>query len=163
MLELRFDAPASVTAWAAIDDRVMGGVSRSRMRWDPGGFAVFEGRVSTAHGGGFASVRHGALALGGPAGQAYRLLVQGDGKRYALNLRTDDVWDGVQYQAVFEALAGPWQAVSLPVADFAARWRGRPVSDAPILEPCRVRQVGLRIGGGQTGDFRLALHSIACH
>ncbi|HYN61623.1 MAG TPA: CIA30 family protein [Rubrivivax sp.] len=41
-----FSDPVSVNDWAAIDDRVMGGVSRSRLRHDPAGHAVFEGLVS---------------------------------------------------------------------------------------------------------------------
>jgi NADH dehydrogenase [ubiquinone] 1 alpha subcomplex assembly factor 1 len=49
------DANAA-NAWRAIDDRVMGGVSRSALRHDPAGHAVFEGTVSLERNGGFASV-----------------------------------------------------------------------------------------------------------
>ena len=35
-----FSDPAAVTQWHAIDDRVMGGVSSSRLRHDPAGHAV---------------------------------------------------------------------------------------------------------------------------
>ena len=59
-LLFRFDDPAAVEGWTAIDDRVMGGVSLSRLRHDPAGHAVFEGRVSLDRNGGFASVRSGA-------------------------------------------------------------------------------------------------------
>ncbi len=48
---------SAVHAWIAIDDRVMGGVSHSRSRHDPLGHAVFEGEVSPARNGDFASVR----------------------------------------------------------------------------------------------------------
>jgi hypothetical protein len=41
-----FYDPAAVNESAPIDDRVMGGMSRSRLRHDPGGHAVFEGEVS---------------------------------------------------------------------------------------------------------------------
>jgi NADH dehydrogenase [ubiquinone] 1 alpha subcomplex assembly factor 1 len=59
MLKLLFDFndPEAVHGWHAIDDRVMGGVSRSRLRHDPAGHAVFEGEVSLDRNGGFASVR----------------------------------------------------------------------------------------------------------
>jgi len=40
-----FDRPEAVHAWSAIDDRVMGGVSRSTLRFDPAGHAVFSGQV----------------------------------------------------------------------------------------------------------------------
>ena len=54
---VRFDSSFSVDDWSAIDDRVMGGISASRLRSDESGHAVFEGEVSLASGGGFASVR----------------------------------------------------------------------------------------------------------
>ena len=37
LTEVVFDRPDSVTGWSAIDDRVMGGVSSSRMRFEPAG------------------------------------------------------------------------------------------------------------------------------
>ena len=52
-----FSDPRAAEAWRAIDDRVMGGVSRSRLRHDRAGHAVFEGDVSLERNGGFASVR----------------------------------------------------------------------------------------------------------
>ena len=52
-----FSDPQSVDAWRAIDDRVMGGVSHSGLRHERAGHAVFEGDVSLAQNGGFASVR----------------------------------------------------------------------------------------------------------
>ena len=161
-MQLRFDAPGSVAGWSAIDDRVMGGLSCSRLRFDPGGFAVFEGWVSTEQGGGFASVRHATLALGGAGVKAFCLCVQGDGKRYKFNLRTDSAQDGVQYQAFFVAMPGPWQTVDLPITAFEPRWRGRPVMNAPPLDTARICQLGLIIGDAQTGPFSLALHSLGC-
>ena len=59
-----FSDPAPVDAWAAIDDRVMGGISRSRLRHDRAGHAVFEGTVCLERNGGFASVRSSPGALG---------------------------------------------------------------------------------------------------
>lgn len=52
-----FRDPGEVTEWDAIDDRVMGGLSSSRLRHDPAGHAVFEGKVSLERNGGFASIR----------------------------------------------------------------------------------------------------------
>jgi hypothetical protein len=52
-----FGDPRAADAWRAIDDHVMGGISRSRLRHDSAGHAVFEGTVSLAPNGGFASVR----------------------------------------------------------------------------------------------------------
>jgi hypothetical protein len=52
-----FGDAARVAGWFSIDDRVMGGVSSSRLRYDAASHAVFEGPLSLERNGGFASVR----------------------------------------------------------------------------------------------------------
>lgn len=162
MTNLVFSTPDSVLGWEAIDDRVMGGVSSSRMVFHPEGHAVFEGTVSRANGGGFASVRHTALRLGAADTVSYRLHVRGDGKRYKLNLRLDGAFDGVNHQAVFEPPAHQWADVDLPLAAFKATYRGRVVPGAPALHPEQVCQMGWMVADGQTGPFVLAIRSVDC-
>jgi NADH dehydrogenase [ubiquinone] 1 alpha subcomplex assembly factor 1 len=157
----RFDTAGSVADFSPIDDRVMGGRSASRLRHDPAGHAVFEGEVSLAEGGGFASVRSRPLPLGDAQAVTCRIEVRGDGKRYKLNLRTDELLDGVTYQAMFEPAAGQWTVLRLPLASFAPTWRGRPVEGASKLQPESLRQLGLAIADRQVGAFALALRSIA--
>jgi len=156
---LLFDTVAAVEGWHAIDDRVMGGVSSSGMRWDPAGFGVFTGTVSLQNNGGFASVRLVTQALAALGVGGYRLKVCGDGKRYKLNLRTDGAFDGVNYQAEFAPPAGQWCQIQLPVDAFVPSFRGRPVPDAPPLDPARVCQVGLMIAARQAGNFSLVIAS----
>lgn len=160
MQRLDFSIPSSVEGWSAIDDRVMGGVSSSQLRFHPEGYAVFEGEVSTANGGGFASVRHPELRLGVPGTQGYRLHVRGDGKRFKLNLRMDEGLDGVNYQAVFQPPAGRWVEILLPLNSFSPRYRGRPVPSAPPLSPAKVCQVGWMVADGQTDAFRLDIRTV---
>jgi NADH dehydrogenase [ubiquinone] 1 alpha subcomplex assembly factor 1 len=157
----RFDDPTEAEAWSAIDDRVMGGASRSRLRFDQAGHAVFEGVVSRDRGGGFASVRSTPRALAAPGAQAYVVEVRGDGRRYKLNLHTDAGLDGVQYQAVIDPPAGVWTSLRVPVEAFLPTYRGRPVPGAPPLDPARVRQVGLMIADGRAGPFGLGVRVIA--
>lgn len=156
----RFDSAASVTDWYAIDDAVMGGVSRSRLRHDAAGHAVFEGVLSLDNRGGFASVRSRPRDLGAAGAVAYLLEARGDGRRYKLNLRTDDAFDGVNYQAEFEPPAGAWASVRLPLDAFAPTFRGRHVPGAPPLDPARLRQVGLLIADRQAGSFSLDVRSM---
>ena len=157
--------------WMAVDDRVMGGSSRSRMAIvDDGGAATFEGELITA-GGGFASVRcmlpkrhpqlRGAVAL--------RLTCAGDGRRgYKLVVKTDAALDGVSYQLGFAAPVGPAQTVRLPLAAFMPSFRGSAAPQAPPLRGEDIVQVGLMLsrydggGGGvdadvQPGSFQLRL------
>jgi NADH dehydrogenase [ubiquinone] 1 alpha subcomplex assembly factor 1 len=155
-----FGIAAAVADWRAIDDRVMGGVSRSRMRHDPAGHACFEGTVSLDRGGGFASVRAPVGAIGGDATRGLRLAAMGDGRRYRLALVSADATDGIVYQAEFAPAAGVWSTVEIPLSAFVARLRGRGVPDAPPLRAARVRQIGLLIGDRQDGPFVLALRRI---
>jgi hypothetical protein len=163
MLRLLFDFadPLAADAWHPIDDRVMGGVSRSRLRHVPAGHAVFSGEVSLARGGGFASVRSTPGDHGHPGAEACLIELRGDSKQYKLSLLTDDGFDSVNYQAGF-APAGPaWHALRLPIAAFRASFRGREVPGAPPLDPARIRQVGLMIAARQAGPFSLDVRRIS--
>jgi len=155
-----FSDPATVDAWAAIDDRVMGGISRSRLRHDPAGHAVFEGTVSLERNGGFASVRSSPCVLGKPSATACVIEVRGDGKQLKLSLLTDDGFDSLNYQASFVPKGTDWQSLHLPLADFHASFRGRVVTGAPPLDPARIHQVGLMIAARQAGAFELDIRQI---
>jgi hypothetical protein len=155
-----FSSPDTVSAWASIDDRVMGGCSTSCLRYDPQGHAIFEGTVRADNNGGFASIRTRAVELNTKIVGAFVLKVNGDGKRYKFNLRMDDNFDGVTYQTAFVSTAGVWTSVLFPVSQFTATRRGRPVSDAPALNPALVRQMGLMIGDRQLGGFSLKVAAI---
>lgn len=164
---LDFGAHGAVERWTPIDDVVMGGVSRSRFERTPHG-AAFTGVVSLENGGGFASVRCAPARWNADGAIAFVLDVRGDGKRYKLTTRTDDGFDGVQYQCPFDTRAfdgaagtGEWQRIELPAADFVASFRGRRVAGAPPLAPERIRQFGLMISEKQAGPFRLEIARLA--
>lgn len=156
-----FATPDLVSMWHPINDGVMGGVSTSRLQSDKDGHAVFSGVVSFENNGGFASVRCQPGNLGMKGVTAYLLEVRGDGKCYKLNLRTDDSFDGINYQVRFDPPAGRWGVCRLASADFLPTWRGKPVPDAPPLDTGRVRQIGLMIADRQEGPFALAIRSIS--
>ena len=161
-IRLLFDLSdsTSVDAWNAIDDRVMGSTSRSRLRHDPAGHAVFEGVVSLERNGGFASVRSGPGALGKPGAAACVIEVRGDGKQFKLSLLTNDGFDSLSYQAGLAANTHDWQSIRLPLTAFRASFRGRDVPGAPDLDPARIRQIGLMIAGRQAGPFALDIRRI---
>lgn len=162
LLLFDFTAPASVQAWSPIDDRVMGGVSRSRLRHDLAGHAVFEGTVSLDNNGGFASVRSSPCPRGLPGAQACEIDVRGPAsKQFKLSLLTDDGFDSLNYQCGFAPVGEGWQLVALPLSAFRASFRGREVAGAPALDPARIRQVGLMIAARQAGPFALDIRSIS--
>jgi len=155
-----FGDRSAVAGWRAIDDRVMGGVTHSRLRHDPAGHAVFEGVVSLDRNGGFASVRCAAGPLGMHGAVDCVIDARGDGRRFKLSLFTDDAFDATSYQAEFTPLANAWQVIRLPLQAFRATFRGREQPDSPAIDPGRIRQMGLMTAGRQAGGFALALRSV---
>ncbi len=155
-----FTDPSAANAWQAIDDRVMGGISRSKLRHDPAGHAVFEGTVSLERNGGFASVRSSPGDRGLAAAEACLIELRGDNKQFKLSLLTGDGFDSLNYQASFAPKGTDWQTLQLLLADFRASFRGREVTDAPPLDPARIRQVGLMIAARQAGAFALDIRRI---
>lgn len=147
-----------VRDWFPVDDRVMGGLSSSRAQPSVDGL-VFTGDLSLEQNGGFASIRTRPRDYALAGTRALVLRVRGDGKTYKLGIRTDDAFDGVQYQTRFHTRADAWEVIRLPIADFEPRFRGRPVS-APPLDPALIRTFGLLIADRQAGPFRLVLASL---
>lgn len=156
-----FDDAADVALWRAVDDVVMGGVSRSTFRQAQPGVASFSGNVSLENFGGFASVRTPPRDWDTAGASAFLLRVRGDGHAYKFTIRTGDGFDGIQYQARFTAPAQTWTDVRLPVRDFVATFRGRKVPFAPSLDPAKVRALGLMISDKQAGPFELLVDWIA--
>jgi NADH dehydrogenase [ubiquinone] 1 alpha subcomplex assembly factor 1 len=152
---LDFDDEVDVRQWTAVNDVVMGGLSRSALEQAGPGIARFRGVVSLENSGGFASVRTAPRGWTSSGACAFVLRVLGDGHAYKFTLRTDDGFDGVQYQSRFTPPAGEWQEARLAVASFAATFRGRIVPGSAPLDPDRVRALGLMISDRQAGPFEL--------
>nr|WHW29595.1 putative CIA30 family protein [uncultured bacterium] len=156
----RFDSAKAVEGWAAVDDRVMGGVSRSRLRYDPSGYAVFEGEVSLEQNGGFASVRSPAGSLGLAGASDCLLEVRGAAKHFKLSLFGTQGNVALGYQAEFRPVAMRWTAIRLPIDGFVASLRGRRIPGAPPLDPAHIQQAGIMISKQQEGAFALDVRSI---
>jgi NADH dehydrogenase [ubiquinone] 1 alpha subcomplex assembly factor 1 len=154
-----FEDPGNVRLFRPIDDVVMGGRSSSRLEAGPAGVARFVGHVSLENNGGFASVRSAPRDWQLAGAMAFALRVRGDGRTYKFTLRVDDGFDGLQYQARFTATP-VWTEIRLPLASFAASFRGRLVPEAPPLDPARIRTIGLMLSDRQDGDFELLIASI---
>jgi monofunctional biosynthetic peptidoglycan transglycosylase len=155
-----FDRPSSSQSWWIVNDGVMGGISQSDFVAGDDGTVLFQGRVSLAYGGGFASVRAdiGDRDLGGADG--IRIRVLGDGKRYRLTVQTHAGGDRLMYQYGFETERDTWIEVHAPLAEFVPTFRGRRLSGVPPIDPRDVRSLGFLIADKQAGPFRLEIDSI---
>jgi len=137
-----------------VNDGVMGGVSQSSLRPDPEGM-FFEGVVSLANNGGFASMRFPASF----PQQTHSLewVVRGESRRYKFILRTEKAAQ-VIYESDFLA-ASTWQPHRFKTEDFKSSFRGRLVQ-APALSFSDVNEVGILIADKQEGDFRLQIRTL---
>ena len=142
--------------WQVVNDDVMGGVSTSS--WGlTNGAAVFQGEVSLANNGGFASVRSLPATLELEGGDAFVFRVRGDGRSYKFTARTDRNFDSAIYQTVFTTKKDQWEEHHLPLKEFVPSFRGRVVAGEPPLDPARVVSVGFLIADKQAGPFRLEI------
>jgi NADH dehydrogenase [ubiquinone] 1 alpha subcomplex assembly factor 1 len=155
-----FTSNVGFQSWRTVDDRVMGGVSWSRMIPQEH-FASFQGTLSLENNGGFASVRSPELDERLENIDSIRLKVRGDGRTYQLSIRTDRVFDGVRYRTSFDTEEGVWEEVVLSLGDFSPTRRGRRVPGTPDLRASDVRSFGLMVADKQDGQFRLDVESLS--
>lgn len=138
----------------ALDDVVMGGVSRSGFRVVGEGAAaagVFSGTLTDANNGGFASVRSRNCdpPLDLSRSSCLALRVSGDGRRYKLILRTDPGWDSLTYCASFDTKkasnGNEFETVRIPWSSFKPVFRARSAAGAPPLDTSRVVSLQLML------------------
>lgn len=165
-----FSQPSDAATWQIVNDGVMGGLSSSQasvVKTNSGENVLrFTGNLSLENNGGFASVRSlptGPLpggSLGLDLGETIVLRVKGDGRRYTFNLYTPDRRTAFSYQLDFDAPAGRWVEVKLPVNQFVAHSFGRPVPSMKLV-PHQVHSLGVLIGDKKPGSFEILVDSIS--
>ncbi len=147
-------------AWFAVNDGVMGGVSSSQMDVTSDGLGVFAGDLSLENNGGFASVRSDIRAYDLSPFSGLVLRVRGDGRRYQVRLRTGSRYRGLAYKAEFDTKADTWITIEVPFAEFVPTVRGYVPRGAPPLDLTSVQELGLLLGDGRPGPFRLEVERI---
>lgn len=150
-----FDSKSDAEGWPATNDAVMGGISDGRSEITRDGILRFSGRVSLENNGGFASIRSASMERDLSAYDGIVIRVCGDGKRYALTIRTDVRIRAGSYRVKFDTEADGWHELFLPFADFRATSFGKELPDAPPLDPRRIRSFGFLISDKQDGPFAL--------
>lgn len=152
-----FDAAPDEPRWVAVNDGVMGGLSRGGPRLAEGKLH-FEGTLSLENNGGFSSARTVGRRFDLSGKTALVLRVLGDGRRYQLRLATDARFRGaaVSYGAEFGTTAGQWIEVRIPVSDLAPSFRGYALAGPPV-NLAQVQEIGLLIGDKREGPFALAV------
>lgn len=152
---MTFSGAAGEPVWTAVNDGVMGGVSKGAPVVADGRLR-FSGVLSLENNGGFSSVRTVGRVYDLSSADAFILRVQGDGRTYQLRLSTDARYrrSDVSYRADFETKAGEWMEVRIPFDAFVPTYRGDRL-DGPPLNRAKIEEIGLLIGDGREGPFLL--------
>jgi len=150
-----FSGSANEPAWIAVNDGVMGGVSRGGAKLIDGSLH-FRGVLSLENNGGFSSIRSGGPTRDLSAAKAIVLRVKGDGRTYRLQLGTNAEFrrSRISYQTEFPTKRGEWTEVTVPLATLVPQFRGQKLSGPP-LDRARIEEIGLSLSDGNPGAFAL--------
>jgi hypothetical protein len=152
-----FREAAGAKTWTVRDDVVMGGRSQGGFSHQPGGPAVFSGRVSLENDGGFSSVKADFDPIDVSGFTTAKLRVKGDGKNYRFIVEANPR-DRVYYVHEFST-GTDWQTVSVPLRTMYPMRRGDRLN-RPDYPGQTMSQVRLMIANGKAEDFRLEIEKI---
>ena len=153
-----FSETGTTGHWRTINDDVMGGISRGEFRVDVASKRLeFFGDLSLENRGGFASVRSSRRTHDLSKFDGLILRVRGDGRRYSVNVRTNQTLYGGSYRAVIRSRKGEWITVRVPFASLSANFRGRTIPNAQPINRSQVRSVGVTLSDKRAGPFRLEI------
>lgn len=152
-----FLATSTEPAWFAVNDSVMGGVSRGGPKLIDGSLH-FRGVLSLQNNGGFSSIRSGGPTRDLSAAEAILLRVKGDGRTYRLQLGTYAQFrrSRISYQAEFATQNGQWTEVTVPLSSLTPEFRGQKLPGPP-LDRSRIEEIGLSLSDGKPGAFALEI------
>ncbi|MDE0978596.1 MAG: CIA30 family protein [Flavobacteriales bacterium] len=146
--------------WATVDDRVMGGVSKSKvvaidsaLHW--------EGELSLESNGGFVSVR--SPWNRGQLGKARKVVMKARGSQgvYALRLASSQVYYEPSHQAFFEVDETSWTTFSWSMEEFETTVLGRATGgNLDVSKVEDVGRVGVMKSDGNPGAFWLEIDFI---
>lgn len=158
-----FGAGATADGWNVVNDTVMGGVSSGQLTTDDG-MLVFTGELSLDNNGGFASVRSPLIdperASAWSRGEGLRLVVEGDGRTWTVEVRTGDPAGG--WIADLATSADGTTEVALPWIEFrpVTRFLDRRDAGGP-LDPREIVTVAFYLVDGIEAPFRLGIRAIS--
>ena len=152
-----FDNYSDLKRWVIVNDDVMGGVSSSNLIIDSDGNGVFEGRISTAYNGGFASLRFNCNKTYIGKNTHFKIKIKGDGKDYQFRIKSnrDDYYS---YIISFKT-SGEWEIVTIPIKEMYASFRGRKL-DMAKFNSDYFEQITFLFGNKKDENFKLLIDSI---
>jgi uncharacterized surface protein with fasciclin (FAS1) repeats len=156
----RMDSEAQAAkTWYAVNDTVMGGVSKGRVALNADGHLEFTGDLSLKNNGGFASIRSRDTADLLDGNNTINVRLRGDGRMYYLSLRDKDRRMASSHRYPVQTKAGQWMDVSVQLDQFEYTRFGNK-RERPELRPGEVIGVGFTLADKKPGPFKLEIASI---
>ena len=155
-----FTDASAKAAWTAVNDNVMGGVSKGGPSFTEDGTMVFSGTLSLENRGGFSSVRTRPRRTDLSDYDHLVVRARGDGRTYWLTVNTNVRIPAGSYRVLMETKAGEWQTVRAPFSKFRAASFGRVLPAFLPLDRSKVESIGFLLADKKAGPFRLEVDSI---
>ena len=150
-----FEGAKSGLGWGAVNDNVMGGVSKGGAKFPGNGTMQFAGTLSLANRGGFSSIRTGRSRVDLSDHDGLTARVRGDGRTYWMTVNTNVRIPAGSYRMVFRTEPGKWQVIRAPFSSFRATSFGRVLPVFLPLNRAKVESIGFLIADKKAGPFRL--------
>lgn len=151
-----FKKGSNITDWRILNDGVMGGISSSTFKINKEGKGVFQGKVSTANNGGFASVRYRCSAKTRNS-KSIVIRLRGDGKEYQFRIKKN-ASDFMSYITSFST-TGEWQTIEIKLSDLYPSFRGRKLKQ-PNFNETKFEEISFLIANKKNESFKLTLDKI---
>lgn len=145
-------------SWCITNDGVMGGESQGQFVLDQDK-GVFTGNISLDNNGGFSS----ALRMIKPLPKKLETVtidIKGDGLTYQLRMIVNIKGYRLAYKHNFKTVADQRETLTFTLADFQATFRGRMLSNAPILQSEYISQTGFLITSKVAGPFSISIFNL---
>lgn len=158
---MEFKDQATEPEWIAVNDGVMGGLSKGGPDVKDGSLR-FTGNLSLENNGGFSSIRTLDQKYDFSGKTAVVIRLKGDGRTYQLRVATDARFRGsaVSYGAEFATEKGKWIEVKVPLESLSPTWRGMKLK-GPNFDSSKVEELGFLIGDKISGVFEIEVDWIA--
>lgn len=150
-----FEGAKESLEWRAVNDNVMGGVSKGGATFPGNGTMQFAGTLSLANRGGFSSIRTGGKRVDLSDYDGLTARVRGDGRTYWMTVNTNVRIPAGSYRVVVRTEPGKWQVIRAPFSTFRATSFGRALPVFIPLNRAKVESIGFLIADKKAGPFQL--------
>jgi len=158
ILFMTYSTAVKANNWQVVNDGVMGGLSHGKVEVNKQ-IAIFQGHISTENNGGFSSAYKPIAKLSKNI-HSVKITIKGDGLRYQLRARSQVEGYEIAYKIEFDTTANKIETFILPLEQFQATFRGRTISNAPVLKAETISHIGFLISNKQPTDFLLLIQSV---